>query len=230
MLTANLRNLGRVALDLVYPPRCVLCSLSGAFLCVSCLEALPRADGWRCARCWLPLQPNRECRRCQEWPYALTGLRSAFRYEDRVRRIIKDLKFQGLACLVEPLTAPLADVSNFEADVVTAVPMHSMRQRVRGYNQAQLLARSLSQTQGLAYLDALRRSGKQQPQVELRADERRRNMQGAFTVVNPREIARASVLVVDDVATTGATLDACARALLAAGAREVHGLTLARED
>jgi ComF family protein len=161
-------------------------------------------------------------------------LRSAFRYADDVRRLVHAFKYGGQSSLATALTGPMLHsyvAAGFDAGIIVAVPMTGMRERSRGYNQAGLLARELAQGLGIPLSRALRRRRFLAPQARSSsAEERRRNVQGAFDVLKVREVADRAVLLVDDIATTGATLDACARALLEAGAGKVTCLTLARED
>jgi ComF family protein len=230
----SLRTIGRAALDLLYPPRCALCGRSGALVCDACADSLPRADGARCNDCWLPLRSGGPCRACAEHPLALTRLRSAFRYEGEVRRLVHAFKFGGQNGLAPSLGALLTDTyvsHHLEAAVIVPVPLTGMRRRTRGYNQASLMAQELGRALDLPVVDALTRRRFPGAQASsATAVERWRNVAGAFSVARPEAVADKRVLLVDDVATTGATLDACARELLAAGAASVSGLTLARED
>jgi ComF family protein len=234
MVSLSLAGIGRAALDLLYPPACVLCGRGGDFLCARCRDALPRAAGRRCDVCWLPLDEYDSCRSCADHPLALTRLRTAFRYEGDVRRLVRAFKFDGYSCLGPDLARPLLDLlssNRLQADVVVPVALTPGRRRWRGYNQALLLARELARPAGLPVNEALQRVRFPGPQVgSATAEERRRNVQGAFSVRRPAEVAGLRVLLVDDIATTGATLDACARALLTADAAEVSAVCLARED
>ncbi len=157
-------------------------------------------------------------------------------YEGALRDIVHALKYDGRRSLARPLAARMrvagADLLA-GADCVVPVPLHWRRQRQRGFNQAYDLARRL----GLPICRALRRRRATRPQVDLPAAQRHRNLRDAFVVAtgrgwpgHPRRppVAGLCVVLVDDVSTTGATLDACARALKAAGAREVRALTAAR--
>jgi competence protein ComFC len=233
MVGLALSNIGKAALDILYPPRCVICAHHGDFLCTTCFGKLPQADGPRCDVCWLPVW-SESCRACNVHQPAFTALRSVFRYAEDVRTLVHAFKYRGLSCLSPLLAAPMVDAvfdAGLEADLIVAVPMTGMRQRQRGYNQASLLARELGRALDLPVSDALRRrrfAGQQARSAT--ADQRRRNVEGAFEVSKPQIVAGARVLIVDDIATTGATLDACARALLDAGARDVVAVTLARED
>jgi ComF family protein len=233
MVTQTLKQLGGAALDLLYPPRCALCNKHGSFLCEPCRDTLPRAEGVRCDACWLPLRGS-HCAACAEHPLALKALRSVFHYEGGARTLVQDFKFRGHTSLDKPLAAELArtlDDHGLETDLIVPVPLTTSRRRGRGYNQAALLARELSRLGGVPWADALRRTRSAPPQAQSAgADERRRNVIGAFAVAAPQQVTGRHVLLIDDVATTGATLNACAIELLQAGAAAVIGLTLARED
>jgi ComF family protein len=232
MVNSTLTRLGRVALDLLYPPRCVLCGKSGPFVCSSCRDELPRATGARCDACWLPATGF--CHRCAERPLAFERLRSACRYEGDARRLVHSFKFGGQTCLAEALALemrPLLDQADANAEVLAPVPMPGGRQRQRGFNHAQLLAKSLSAITGLPVADALSRRRDNGTQVGSRtATERWQRVQGVFAVRDTPAVEGRRVLLVDDVATTGATLDACARSLLDAGASAVSAVTFGRED
>jgi ComF family protein len=231
-MQATLARLGRTALDLLYPPRCVLCGAGGSFLCTRCLDGLPRATGPRCDACWLPAAGF--CYRCAERPLALERLRSIFCYEGPVRRLVHAFKFGGQTCLAEPMAVellPLLEQADPATDLLVPVAMPRMRERQRGFNQSQLLARHLGKVAGLPVVDALSRQRDNGTQVSsLNAAERWRRVHGAFSVRDDAAIAGRRLVLIDDIATTGATLDACARALLGAGAASVSAVTLARED
>jgi ComF family protein len=231
MTTISLSRIGRLAVDLFYPPRCALCERFGALLCTGCLDSMPRADGLRCSVCWLPLRGDGACYQCQEGPRAFTALRSAFRYEGKARELVHGFKFRDLSSLSEVMAAEMSPLVDRQTDVIVPVPLSGSRQRERGYNQSRLLARALSTSLQLPLADALKRTRSSRPQTRsFSREERRQNVEGAFSVRRPGIVTGLRVLLVDDVATTGATLDACARALLAAGALEVRAVTFARED
>jgi ComF family protein len=233
MVTGNLlTRAGRLAVDLLYPPLCAVCRRQGSFLCSGCRASLPAADGIRCPVCWLPLGAGQACRRCAEQPIALEGLRAAFRYEGAVRHLVHAFKFGGQSALAEVLAAPLQDlVDSGEHDAVVPVPLTGGRRRMRGFNQAALLADKLGATLGLPVSEVLVRLKASRPQASsASAEERRRNVEGAFGLKKGAAVAGRRLLLLDDVATTCATLDACARVLRQAGAASVHAVTLARED
>lgn len=230
-----LSTLGRVALDLLFPPRCALCGRHGVALCDECAEALPRAGLPRCPRCWSPQRSRWGCRPCAEQPLALEGLRSVYVFREGARDLVHALKYRHYSTLASPMGELMACYLRDTAlpvEVVVPVPLHPRRQRLRGYNQSTLLAREVSRRLGLPLAsEALVRRRHTLPQAKaLEAVARRQNVAGAFDCP-PGVAAGRPALLVDDVTTTGATLDACARVLLAeGGASAVWALTFARED
>jgi ComF family protein len=235
MTFVAIRRAGKAVLDLVYPPRCVLCERQGDFVCEACLLALPRAAGARCETCWLPLQGRGICWDCAERPPTLASLRSVFRYEAATRRLVRAYKFDGVSSLAPLLAQELAEcyrMQGMTADVVVPVPLSGRRKRERGYNQAELLAREAARLLGLPLSVALRRKRHSEAQARSpSAEQRHQNVAGAFEMGRLEErVQGQQVLLIDDVATTGATLNACAAVLLSSGAADVFGLTLARED
>ena len=199
-----------VALDLLFPPHCVHCERVGSFLCARCLAELTPASG-------------REAR-------GLDGARVRADFAGPVRSAIHAFKYDRQLRLVGPLGDLLCQAlsdTDWAVDLVVPVPLHATRLRERGYNQAALLARQVAQTRGWAFAhDAVRRVRETASQVDLNAQERRANVDGAF-VADSSAVARRHVLVVDDVLTTGATMSACADALRAAGAACVYGAAVA---
>ncbi|MFQ5826404.1 MAG: double zinc ribbon domain-containing protein [Dehalococcoidia bacterium] len=226
-------QLKEAALDLLFPRWCVGCGREGELLCASCQASLPLLTGPLCPKCGQPLIHALDCLPCQEWPLAIDSIRSPFRFEGVIRKAIHQFKYQGLKALAQPL-AELLD-ENWRArpsacDVVVPVPLHPRRQRQRGYNHAGLLARKLEGLIGLPVVEGcLLRRRDTAPQARTAgAEERRANVAEVFLCRDQR-LEGKRILLIDDVCTTGATLDACARALRSAGAASVWGLTLARE-
>jgi ComF family protein len=156
------------------------------------------------------------------------------RYGDLAREAIHAFKFGGRRTLADPLGDLLAGLGlsalpGAAPDVLVPVPLHPCRARERGYNQALLLARRLERAWGVPVaVDALRRAVATQPQADLDAAARRRNVRDAFAVHSPELVAGRHVLLVDDVLTTGATAGECAMSLRRAGAATVGVLTVAR--
>lgn len=227
-----LRRARTLALDALFPPKCAGCGAFGAFICERCLETAPRAGGNRCLRCWLPLRGD-WCRDCEGTAPAFAALRSAFSYTDVARSAVLALKFEGVFALAPQMAGEMARVLadwSPSIDAVVPVPLGWLRRRTRGYNQAELLAEEIARATGAPLAGRALRRRRQTPPQARRRDEagRRLNVRGAFAV--GRKPAKGNVLLIDDVSTTGATLDACARALLEGGARTVYALTFARED
>lgn len=222
--------MARTFWDWLFPPHCAACGARGAWLCATCLGALPRIVPPFCPHCGEPQRQAGLCLRCRENASSLEGMRSLGLYAGPLQRAIWALKYEGLRVLAEPLAVLLADYCGehpLPADLIIPVPLHRRRERRRGYNQSALLGRALAGRLGLPYRpDLLVRLRDTPPQVGKSQEERRRNMEGAFAAGKAPVGAR--ILLVDDVLTTGATLEACAAPLKAAGAASVWGLTLAR--
>jgi competence protein ComFC len=229
-----LARLAQAFLDVLFPPRCVGCGEQGAFLCPACVEAMPRALPPRCPLCWQPQQRGETCGRCSQARPAFAGARTLYLFQGPVREAVHALKYNHLSALARPMAAQMAAYLEVEAlpvDIVVPVPLFGRRQRLRGYNQSALLAREVGRLLGLPLAEGgLARRRDTPPQARsVDADARRRNVAGAFAG-DRRQMEGRHVLLVDDVMTTGATLDACAQALCQAGAASVWALTFARED
>jgi ComF family protein len=222
-------------LSLIAPSRCAGCGrprrgAGGGGFCRSCWEGLPRFEaGSTCPRCALPTG-GMLCRGCasSEPPVARTVAFGP--YEGGLKRLVHVMKFQGFDIAAAPAGARLADAvrrSGIDAsDAVVAVPSTRDRNRERGYDPGALLAQELGRRLSLRILPALTRVRETPPQSALGASERRSNVAGAF---RGRPIAAGrSLLLVDDVMTTGATVFTAARALRDAGARCVDLAILAR--
>ena len=229
----QLEHLKEALLDLVFPPHCVGCGGGGSFLCPSCCVSLPHLTPPLCPKCGLPLARGGPCPACARTPLSIEGIRSPFLMEGLVRECVHHLKYRNLRALARPLGRLLADYlesSPLPADALVPVPLHRRRLRERGYNQAALLAREVARGTGLSLVDGslVRRRDTPAQARSGSAAERRGNVEGAFACRDGR-LKGKRVLLIDDVCTTGATLDACARALKEAGALSAWGLTLARE-
>jgi ComF family protein len=218
-------------LDLVFPPRCGGCSTAGSWFCAACRGSLRRLQEPLCRRCGGEVFSRGAYCGCRRRLHALNRLRSAARYEGPLERAVHRFKYEGwrhLAGDLSLLLAELVAVEGLAAGLVVPVPLHPRRQRRRGYNQAQLLAAELRRRlRTPAPAGGLVRTRDTPPQVGLDRLSRLSNVEGAFIWRGPA-LARAPVLLVDDVATTGATLEACAIAVKQAGGGTVTGLSLAR--
>jgi ComF family protein len=233
------RRLVDPVLAVVFPSACPACGRLLARpgrgpLCETCWQSLPRHAAAAC-RCGLPLLAGRaRCGRCRRGLQPIAAAASLGPYEGSLRLVLHELKYAGrrraavrLAALLleDPAARALVETS----DVVVAVPLHPRRLRERGFNQSALLARELARLcRRPCAADALSRLRDTAPQSGLRAGARRRNVREAFLARRPGAVAGKIVTLVDDVVTTGATAESCARALTAAGAREVRLLAAAR--
>ena len=221
-------------LDLFFPQWCVGCGKEGGFICDSCRRSLSRIMPPLCPRCGKPQPSGIFCPGCVSWRAEIDGIRSPFRFDGVMRQAIHQLKYRNLRALAMPLAKLLQDylVTNpMSGEVLVPVPLHPKRVRERGYNQSSLLAKELAKLTSLPVIDdCLIRQRHAPPQAKTSTvNERRSNVAHAFTCRDHR-LQGKQVLLIDDVSTSGATLDACATALKAAGVTSVWGLTLARES
>lgn len=211
--------------ELVFGGTCYLCrGSSRAILCHLCRAELPLLRGALCPRCALPSPDGAVCGRCLSQPPDYDATVAALAYDFPADVLVQALKFRGELSLA-PLLASLvrAKIAPGDADLVVPVPLAAARLRRRGYNQAAELARQLP---GRTDFSACVRERDATPQVELPWAERQRNVRGAFRCT--RSLMQARVAVVDDVMTTGATLDEMARTLKAAGASRVVNWVVVR--
>ena len=242
-LTGGLRRLGGAVLDALLPPHCLTCDSpveSQGTLCGTCWRGLHLLTPPFCGRCGVPFlhagQGGAEglCPACREHLPAYARARAALRYDEGAKRLLLPFKHADRTDLAAPLAARMARAGAellAECDLLAPVPLHWRRLVARRYNQAALLAHRLAAASGKPCIPDLLHRPRPTPSLgERGAAERALLVEGAFTV--PRAIARRlegrRVLLVDDVMTSGATAEACARALLAAGAAGVDVLAAAR--
>lgn len=220
-------------LNLIFPKRCFGCREVGAYICANCLNKLAVVKIHKCPICGRGSAfgaIHRQCRR----PWGIDGLLAAFVYKGVAKTIVTKYKYQ----LVDEVVGDMAELLYSFAplypavdtvDVVVGVPLHPRRYRWRGFNQADELAKRVA-----IYLnkpfekDLLRRIRYTAPQMKLSGAVRRKNLKGAFAAENAGQIKGKSILLVDDVWTTGSTLKECAKVLKREGAARVIGLVFAR--
>ena len=232
--------------SILFPAPCRLCeslldTSSRVPICEACLAALAPQKGPMCSVCGRMLiswQVAAEavvlCRLCLRQTYGFDRARSYAAYDGAMVRAITLLKYEPIAPLGAWFAGRLAEMLHAEfkdlpADIVVPVPLHPARQRERGYNQAELIARPLARLLRLPFRSALLVRTRPRPdKLKLSLHERWETVRGAFAARPGSQVDNLRVLLVDDVMTTGATLDACARALRGASASEVFGVTVAR--
>jgi len=240
-LGPGLVRAGRFALDLVLPPQCLSCQaavVEPGHLCGSCWAAIDFLDGPCCSTCGLPFEtPELDgalCGACTRDTPAFTRARAVMRYTDASKGLILRLKHadrhEGVDAFGKWMARAGAGFLS-DVDVITAVPLHRLRLLRRLYNQAAMLAMALAEeTEIPADPMILERVRRTPSQGGLSRRQRRHNVAGAFRVRPGHEacIEGRNVLVIDDVMTTGATVEACARTLKRSGAARIYVLTLAR--
>ncbi len=223
----------KAALDLLFPPYCIGCGREGSYICDRCRAELSFISPPVCAVCGRPLGPDNRCPGCISQPSSLDGIRAPFTFNGLVRRAIHALKYNNLRAAAPALASFLFDYlkdNPLPGDVLLPVPIHAKRLRERGYNQTVLMAKELGRLTDLpAVANCLVRRSYHQPQARAAsAADRLASVADAFACANDR-LKGKKVILIDDVSTSGATLNACAGALKSAGAESVWGLVLALE-
>lgn len=237
MTAGRLAALAAPLLDLIYPPGCPACGGSvpegGVKLCPACLENIPWLVAAGCPRCGSELDSGGHCRLCAGLHKALEFVRSTAWFTGCVPELVHALKYAGRRDLA-PLLAELAVAGNLaesfpaRPDLIVPVPLHWRRRIRRGFNQSELLASELAELTGFPLAGrTVVRVRSTSTQTRLSPEQRRKNVAGAFDC-HGGSVAGRTVLVVDDVMTTGATLGEVARSLADAGASRVFAWSFAR--
>jgi len=226
--------------QLLLPAECLLCHAlltpreADRLVCPVCRRRWKAVRPPWCERCGQPEPHFGPCRLCIEWPAALRSVRSAVWLDEYARPAVHALKYRGLPRIADDLaTAMLKTLSPADgASVLVPIPLAKKRLRARGYNQSETLARALARQWRIPVLpDLLVRTRETPTQTALTPDTRLANVRAAFAVANvqcPMLDDHWTLIIVDDVFTTGATLAEAARALEQAGAKRIHGITFAR--
>lgn len=233
----------KALLDILFPPLCHVCrtfipDAGDVHLCAGCTEKIRPLISPLCKVCGAPFLTeggmDHACGGCITEPPRFAGARAAALFDGPVKELIHGLKYAGTVRFSRPLglitahrLAPFA--AELSPDLIVPVPLHIKRLRQRGFNQSVLLAGILAGKWGLPLVrNNLRRIRWTEPQINLPADERRRNVRGAFALHDPAGLKGKRVLLVDDVFTTGSTVNECTRVLKRAGADGVFVVTVAR--
>ncbi len=241
MIALHKSELLQATLSLLYPASCPICGKSlwaGKYLCDGCETRMLRIVAPFCERCSEPFEGSVtsafSCANCAHRTIYFDAAVSAYRGRGVVREIIHEFKYARQMhlrhLLAEWLKAALDDerLRNVSFDLMVPVPLHPARQRERGFNQASLLAESLSAEISLPCRAILERIRYTTTQTALDRSERMENLHNAFRLRKKADVRGLRVLLIDDVLTTGATLSECARVLKRAGAISVHAATAAR--
>ena len=237
-MAANGKSIARGLTDLLFPPLCMSCRVAVAEpgLCAACWSDITFLDGPGCVCCGLPftvaMEGDNFCAACLARKPAFDTARAILAYDDKSRGAILALKHADRLDLVPGFARWLGRTGRTtlaQCDLVVPVPLHRVRLWRRRYNQAAELGRALAREWRLVFDPVLVRSRATPSQGAMAsAKARRRNVQRAFQVPDAARVAGKTVLLLDDVMTTGATVEACARALKRASAARVHVLVLAR--
>lgn len=210
----------------VAPHECLGCSTEGKLLCEDCLPQIRRVP-LACYHCRRLSDSAKTCVSCRLHT-DLFAVRAAAVYEGLAKDLVWQLKFQGAQAAAQEMAVLLAPFVPQRTDIVIVpVPTATSRVRQRGYDQATLIAEHLARQTGATYASALRRSG-QHHQVGSNRTQRIQQLRQAYRIISASAITDKHVLLIDDVLTTGATLEAAARVIKAAGAKHVSGLVFAR--
>ena len=233
----------RALLDIVFPPHCHSChafipEAGDLHLCPACRGEVHAILSPLCSLCGIPFATaggiDHPCGACTASPPRYTAARAAVTFDGVARDLIHRFKYDRKVHLARPLTL-LAGEALFPfivttgADLILPVPLHRRRLRERGFNQAVLLGRPLARGWRIPLVvDNLKRIRWTEPQVTLSAAEREANVRGAFALADPPGVRGKTILLVDDVYTTGSTVLECSRVLRRAGAAAVYVITVAR--
>jgi competence protein ComFC len=234
-LRSRLFSAGWKVIDCVFPPSCAGCGKWGIHICQSCWDEIKPLQDPLCQLCGEPLKNVTAalCERCQNSEIYFTAVRSWAYFDGPLQLAIHRLKYKRDMGLGQVLAVPLADMLHgltWKIDLVTMVPLDKSRKTERGYNQCYFIAQPLAWMEKLEFISgAIKKVRETRSQVGLSLTERRSNLEAAFEAA-PGIVKGRSVLIVDDVITTGSTMNACAEALIQAQAQQVYGLSLARSS
>ena len=236
-----LRRAGEALVSLVFPPHCALCSASvetGQYLCPECAEKAQFILPPFCRICSQPFDGAIEgeftCSNCADRTFHFECAVAKYRATGVVRELVHRFKYNSCVYLRQPLAdwleATLADerIREQACDWLVPVPLHSARFREREFNQAEVLAKLLAARAGMRVLPALQRIRYTTTQTRLDREERMQNLRDAFRVRHNTRVSGSHLILVDDVFTTGSTVEECARVLKQAGAASVRVITVAR--
>jgi competence protein ComFC len=225
-------RMNKLALDTIFPPVCVNCKISipdqKQFLCQSCFDEIRMNSALYCPKCMARL-PGKN--KCHDTSYILAP---ASRFEAPIPSLIHTFKYKKIedigtmlcAMLISYLKKTGVDMNRY---LITFVPLHPSKLRARGFNQAKILASTVSDYFSVPCLDVLKRVKNNPPQAKTKDfTERLKNISGCFRIINPELISGKNIIVVDDVSTSGATLEEISSLLKKYGAEKIIGLVVAK--
>jgi competence protein ComFC len=217
--------------DFVYPPSCTVCGSEGNRFCPECLSKVIEVKGPICIKCGKSISFEGICDECKDNPPPYDALRSWAEFNGPLRTALHHLKYRSDIGISDTLSGPLikiAEESHWNFDIVIPIPIGKQHRKERGYNQAALIAYPIALAFNVPYSDKLiYRIKETKSQVNLTSSERFKNLHNAFQGKNAK-LKDKRVLLVDDVTTTGATLNSCAKALADSGCENIYCLTVAK--
>lgn len=222
-------------LNLLYPRRCPLCHKilkdQNWLICPACAKGLKKIESPYCMRCGRPVEKEEEyCRDCAAGSHIFTEGRGIFPYDHQMKESLVKYKYYGHREYGDFYAAALcrcgkSEILRWKPDVIVPIPLHGRKQRQRGFNQAEYLAERVGRFYGIPVSAGLiRKTRPTRAQKKLNAVQRRRNLKDAFSV--PEELNGIDILLIDDVYTTGSTMDAAAECLKKKGAGAIYFLTV----
>lgn len=220
------------SMDWLYPPRCCNCDRWGFVLCDECFTQIDPLSGNLCHKCGYPIVGQGSlCEDCRLDTPPYTQMRSWTSHAGPIQKAIHALKYKRNLALGSILAEPLVGIvkkNGWQIDLVVPIPLSKSRLKTRGYNQAALISRHLAATLNIQHSSStVKRIRNTSTQIEMDVNKRFTNLLDAF-YANPATLKKRNILIIDDVVTTGATMQNCAKALLKAGADNIYCLSVAR--
>jgi len=223
--------------DLIFPEKnsCLICgywdeSIGGTYICRECLYNFKKIKGHKCKICSKPLITSSDiCIECIETPKSFKKVYSPYKYEGLIREVIKDYKYNNMPFYYKMLGELLYKYIkgiDIDFDIISYVPLHKNKMKKRGYNQSELMAKYLEKKLNIPCEKLIERLVDTKAQNQLKRDDRAENLKNTFLAV--KKLENKNILIVDDVYTTGTTLNECSKSLLKVGVKNIYGLTLAR--
>ncbi len=233
--TGRVSKIISLFLDVFYPEKCLICGQYGDLLCLGCADKIEPIKTSTCPNCGKVSELFKYCKNCRgkrHGHFADTIIVAAHYADGPLKDLLHSFKYLGFSSL-SPVFAQLSanQISTkfvLNSTVIVPLPLHKKRKNARGYNQSELIARELSKILDLPGGDALQKIRETKPQVGLHRYQRLSNLVGTFVCQDQELIFGKNVILVDDVATTGATLNECAKVLKQSGAKSVYGVVVAR--
>ena len=225
-----LKKISDFILDTIFPKFCINCGQEGKWICVDCVKKIIFIQKRTCPSCNRLNKTGKFCQKCRK-KSSLAGIISAAYYDGILKEAIHKFKYEGFFDISHELGKMLSksvQKNHFGSAILIPVPLHKKRLNFRGYNQSLLLCREIAKKGNFIINKNLIRIKNTKPQIELPGRARRKNIKKAFLWKGGNEIRKRVVLLVDDVYTTGSTLEECAAELKQAGAEEVWGIVLAK--